>query len=176
MANFGAHRLVAGALAVPFAYLLVEMGQPILAAFSLTGTIALVALPDMDRRLPGIPHRMTHSVLVMVLLAAVFSAGGWIVGDRLTLYAGLGAANGAEALPPLFTAVFVFAVTGQAFIGHILADMLTRSDVEILWPVLDRSVSVDAKQVVDPRANEGMYVVGTVGIAVGITAVAMALV
>lgn len=175
MSQGAAQRFISGALALPAAYLMAKSGHPVLALLSLTATVALAQVPDVDRQSRFIPHRLTHSLLFVAGSAVALGCAGWLLGSEYAIYSGIGAAETVR-VSSLELAVLGFTIGGQAFTGHLLADFLTRADITPLWPVKSSGVSTNGQQLIDPRQNEGRYVVGTVALAVVVTASMMMLI
>ena len=107
----------------PVGYVLLEMA-PLLAFLGSAVVLSLATLPDIDLRLPLVPHRgPTHSLLFTALAAGGLGAAGFLLGQGS--WQPLGG--------PVRGAVFG-AVLGVVGIGsHLLADILTPMGVNVLW-------------------------------------------
>jgi inner membrane protein len=143
----------------PAGFLLVRAGAPLLAV--LTGAVAvwLAMLPDVDHRIPGVPHRgPTHSLAFAALVggafAAVASALPWV------------ALTGPLPLPPV---AFGFALGAGSVLAHLLADTLTPAGVDYLWP-LPSNTSLGLCRADDTLANYGLLAVGALAAAAGLYA------
>jgi inner membrane protein len=139
----------------PFGVLLVRAGHPELAYLSGLVMLWLCMLPDVDQRLPGVPHRgPTHSLLFAALVGVVFAAAGAVVGARtgLAYPFGLGA--------------FGFLLGSLTVLAHLLADSLTPAGVNYLWPLSARTYTVSVTRADNAVANYLLLVVGAFGAAV----------
>ena len=108
----------------PVGLAFVLAGRPTLAVAAGAGVLWLATLPDVDHRLPGIPHRgPTHSLTFAVLV------GGGLGGAALLGGRALGVPD-PTGLAVLAAAVGVFGVC-----AHLLGDVLTPAGVQLFWPV-----------------------------------------
>jgi inner membrane protein len=108
----------------PVGLALVLAGYPTTAVAAGTGVLWLATLPDVDHRLPGVPHRgPTHSLTFAVLV------GGGLGGVALVGGRAFGVRD-PTGLATLAAAVGVFGVS-----AHLLGDVLTPAGVQLFWPV-----------------------------------------
>lgn len=132
----------------PVGYLLVGV-DPVLAVLGGIGVLSLATLPDVDLRLPLVPHRgPTHSLLFLAVVASALGGAGWVLG---------GAAPGVDR-----TGVALFGA-GVAAVGvgsHLLADMLTPAGVNVLWPLPGPAVSFRVARADNTLANWGLLGLG----------------
>ncbi|MFC6616327.1 metal-dependent hydrolase [Halopenitus salinus] len=111
-------------------------------------TLGLATVPDLDMRIPGIPHRgPTHTVQFAVLIGLVTGAGGFL------LAAGYGA--------PLALAggLFGFATGAVAIGSHIAADALTPMGVEP-FGANGPHYSLEVARAANPIANYALLGIG----------------
>ncbi|WP_160135666.1 metal-dependent hydrolase [Halococcus salsus] len=102
-----------------------------------------------------IPHGWTHSPVGATALGAVVAAPSWWVASNIAVHAG------GVLVTPLAAAKFGFALGALAGLGHTLGDLLTGTDVRPLFPMVNRSVSINLPRLLDPRDNDGVNFVGT---------------
>lgn len=142
----------------PVGYALVAAGYPGLAVLTGATMVWLTMLPDVDHRLPLVPHRgPTHSLLFAALVGGVFGGAGHLLA---------GQAGGSPALPlgvPL--AVFGFVVGFVAVLAHLLGDVLTPAGVNFLWPVSSRRYSLSVARASDTVANYLLFALGVFAVA-----------
>ncbi len=134
----------------PVGYVLLEMA-PLLAFLGSAVVLSLATLPDIDLRLPLVPHRgPTHSLLFTALAAGGLGAAGFLLGQGS--WQPLGG--------PVRGAVFG-AVLGVVGIGsHLLADILTPMGVNVLWPVPADAYSLSVARADSTIANYGLLFLG----------------
>lgn len=112
-------------------------------------TLALAMAPDVDRKVPGLPHRgPTHTVW----FAAAIGAAGLLVGALA------GAEHG--ILSALAFGVFGGLVGATAILSHLLADALTPAGIRPFAPRNDREICFDVARASNPIANYGLLAVG----------------
>ena len=136
----------------PIAFVLLAVDTAALAVVTGGVMLWLAMLPDLDHRVPGVPHRgPTHSLLFAALVGGVFAAAG----------AGLeSAAGGVEAVAGFSLPVTGFAIGVLAVLAHLLGDALTPAGVNFLWPVSTRSYTVGLCRADNTIANYGLFSVG----------------
>lgn len=143
------HYGVALSLYAPVGFLLLAGGLTELAlvggALAVGGTTA----PDVDLRVPFVPHRgPTHTVWFALGVAAVCGVAGAAVGAGT----GPGAAVGLGALA---------AVAGLIAIGaHLLADVLTPMGIRPFAPLRDDRYSLRLVRAANPLANYALLALG----------------
>lgn len=106
--------------------------------------LALSSLPDVDDRIPGLPHRgPTHSLPFVGLVAVVVGGAGWVL------------ARTASGFPvgPGDAAIGGALVAALAVGSHLLVDLLTPMGVNVLWPLPLPMVSLRVTRSDDPVAN-----------------------
>ncbi len=134
----------------PVCLALVLAGRPAVAVAAGAGVLWLATLPDVDHRLPGVPHRgPTHSLTFAALVGAA------LVGGRA-----LGVSD------PTGVAVLAAAVGVFGVCAHLIGDVLTPAGVPLLWPV-GPTVSVSLANADSTVWNCGLFALG-----VGATAAA----
>ncbi|MFB6167495.1 MAG: metal-dependent hydrolase [Haloferacaceae archaeon] len=132
----------------PVGLALVLAGRPAVAVAAGAGVLWLARLPDVDHRLPGVPHRgPTHSLAFAALVGAALG-GAALVGSRA-----LGFVN-PTGLAALAAAVGVFGVC-----AHLLGDVLTPAGVRLFWPV-GPEFSVSLTTADSTRWNYGLFALG----------------
>ena len=135
----------------PIAFALLAVGRADLAVVTGGVMVWLAMLPDLDHRIPGIPHRgPTHSIAFAALVGGVFAAAGSALGGA----AGVGSVAGV-ALP-----VVGFAIGALAVLAHLLGDALTPAGVNFLWPVSARTYTVEFCRADNTIANYGLFAGG----------------
>lgn len=158
------HYGVALLVFAPISYALAALGAPLLAVLTGASMLWLAMLPDVDRRLPLIEHRgPTHSLLFAALVGAVFAGAGFLLGDVAVLADLLGGDGlGGRAGPTarLGLSAFGFFVGFVTVLAHLLADVLTPTGVNLLWPVSSRSYSLGLTRADDAFWNYGLLAVG----------------
>jgi inner membrane protein len=118
------HYGVALLLYAPVGLAFLLRGRPVVALAAGAGVVWLATLPDVDLRLPGVPHRgPTHGFGFAALVAAALGGGG-LVGARV-----LGLAD------PTGAAVLAAGVGAFGVCAHLVGDLLTPAGVPLFWPV-----------------------------------------
>jgi len=147
---------------------------PIGAGLALVGEVGLAVvagavmlwlsmLPDVDHRLPLIEHRgPTHSLLFAGLVGAAFAA----VAVALAPDLGVGGR--------LTSGTFGFLLGAVTVLAHLLADALTPSGVDFLWPVSRRSYTLSLWRADDTVANYALLVLGAGVLAATVAALSRA--
>ena len=138
----------------PVGLALLLAGRLTVALVAGAGVLWLATLPDVDHRLPGVPHRgPTHSLAFAGLVGAVFG-GGALLGGRA-----LGVPDPA-GLAALTAGVGVFGIC-----AHLLGDVLTPAGVPLFWPV-GPDVSVYLTTADSTVWNYGLFALGVCATAV----------
>jgi inner membrane protein len=136
----------------PVAFVLVRT-DPLLAVVGGGVVLSLATLPDVDMRIPLVPHRgPTHSLVFLVCVATVLAGAGYALGQGSWQPIGgpfRGAAFGA-----------LFGVVGVG--SHLLADALTPMGVNVWWPVPTDRFSLDVARADNTLANYGLLFLGSV--------------
>lgn len=136
----------------PIAFALLATGRADLAVVTGGVMIWLAMLPDLDHRVPGIPHRgPTHSLLFAALVGGVFAAAG------VALESVVGGVGSIAGLP---VPVLGFAIGAFAVVAHLLGDALTPAGVNFLWPVSTRTYTIGLCRADNTVANYGLFAVG----------------
>ena len=139
----------------PVGFVLVRLGRPDLAFVVGAAMLWLAMLPDVDHRIPGLPHRgPTHSLLFAALVGGVFAA----VARALTSV-GVGDV-GLAALADGSVVVFAFLLGFLTVLAHLLGDVLTPMGVNFLWPLSRRAYTVSAWRADNTLANYGLFGLG----------------
>lgn len=155
-----------GALFVyaPFGTLLAET-YPAFAVAGAVITIGVASLPDtLTWRF--IPHGVTHSLVGAAIIGGLVAGPTWWIGENITVYAG------GVVVTPVAAAQYGFTVGSLAGFGHVLGDFLTGTDVRLVWPIAGYEVSINLPQLLDPRNNDGINLIGTLvllAVVVGLT-------
>ncbi|MFB6353470.1 MAG: metal-dependent hydrolase [Halobacteriales archaeon] len=138
----------------PVAFVTAGLGFDDLALLGGLAAVGLAMLPDVDLRLPLVPHRgPTHTVWFAGLAAVAGGLLGWS--------AGVG--RGGVAAAGL--AAFGGLVGGLVVGAHVAADALTPMGVRPLAPLSDRRVTYGLARASNPVANVLLLVLGA-GLAV----------
>ena len=137
----------------PIAFALLAVDRAGLAVVTGGVMLWLATLPDIDHRLPLIPHRgPTHSLVFAALIGGIFAGIGAVVeivgGGATWSIAGL-------SLP-----VIGFATGALAILAHLLGDALTPAGVNFLWPVSARTYTIDLCRADNTIANYGLFAAG----------------
>ena len=137
----------------PMGYLLVAAGQPLAALVTGGAMLWLAMLPDVDHRIPGIPHRgPTHSLLFAALVGGAFAGAGALLAD------GLGTFDRARLT------TFCFLVGFVSVGAHLLGDVLTPAGVNLFWP-WGREFSLYVTRADNTIANYGLFLLGVFAVA-----------
>ncbi|SFR43759.1 metal-dependent hydrolase [Halogeometricum limi] len=144
----------------PVGFVLVRLGRPELAFVVGAAMLWLAMLPDVDHRIPGVPHRgPTHSLAFAALVGGVFAG----VGQAL---ASAGVGNvGPAAVADGSVVVFAFLVGFLTVFAHLLGDALTPAGVNFLWPLSGRTYSLSLWTAGNSVANYGLFGVGVFAVA-----------
>ncbi|WP_049947729.1 metal-dependent hydrolase [Candidatus Halobonum tyrrellensis] len=139
----------------PVGYWLVSAGFVALAFVTAATMCYLAMLPDVDHRLPGIPHRgPTHSLAFAALVGGAFAlvAGGLSRVLSVATPAGLS------------MAAFGFLVGFGSVFAHLLGDVVTPMGVRFLWPS-SRSWSLRLTTADSRVWNGGLFALGVFAVA-----------
>ena len=137
----------------PIGYLLVAVGQPLAALLTGGAMLWLAMLPDVDHRVPGIPHRgPTHSLLFAGLVGGAFGGAGAL------LAGGVGTVGGVQL------SLFGFFVGFVSVGAHLLGDVLTPAGVNLFWP-WGREFSLYVTRADNTIANWGLFLLGVFALA-----------
>lgn len=144
----------------PLGLALVLGGQTGVAVTGGAGVLWLAMLPDVDVRIPGVPHRgPTHSLGFAALVGAALGGAVLLVGRPLGL---------AE---PVGVAAFAAGVGVVGVCAHLAGDLLTPSGVPLFWP-LGGSYSLSVTTADSTVWNYGLFALG-VGAAAATALVAL---
>lgn len=128
--------------------------EPTIALGGAAGALMFATLPDVDQRISQVPHRgPTHSLAFLAALAAVLGWVGWHAGGM----AGVGPATHVERIE--FAAVAA-GVTVLAVGSHLVADVLTPTGIDLLWPLPAPAVSLSLVPADNGFANVALLAVG----------------
>lgn len=137
----------------PIGYLFVAAGEPLAALVTGGAMLWLAMLPDVDHRVPGIPHRgPTHSLLFAALVGGAFAGAGALLAD------GVGTVDRARL------SLFGFFVGFVSVGAHLLGDVLTPSGVNLFWP-WGREFSLYLTRADSTIANYGLFLLGVFAVA-----------
>jgi inner membrane protein len=137
----------------PIAFALLAVGRADLAVVTGGVMLWLATLPDIDHRLPLIPHRgPTHSLVFAALVGGIFAA----VGAVLEVAGG----GTAWSIAGLSLPVVGFAIGALAILAHLLGDALTPAGVNFLWPVSTRTYTIGLCRADNTIANYGLFAAG----------------
>jgi inner membrane protein len=158
------HLGVSIAVYAPLGAGLLVVGADTLAVLAGAVMCWFTMLPDVDHRLPIVPHRgPTHSLVFALLAGGVGAAAGTIAASQL----GVAAAVGLGA--------FGFVLGFATVLAHLLADAMTPAGVPFLWPLSGRTHSLYLWRADNTFANYGVFA-GGVATAIGVFAAASRLV
>ncbi|MFA9515973.1 metal-dependent hydrolase [Halopenitus sp. H-Gu1] len=108
-------------------------------------------LPDVDHKLPIVPHRgPTHSLVFAVLIGGVGAATGTLAASEFGMTAAIS------------LGAFGFLLGLATVLAHLLADALTPAGVPLLWPMSGRTYSLYLWGADSTVANYGLFVGGVV--------------
>ncbi|MDS0293072.1 metal-dependent hydrolase [Halogeometricum luteum] len=141
----------------PVGFALVRLGRPDLAFVVGATMLWLTMLPDVDHRIPGLPHRgPTHSLLFAALVGGAFAGA-----VRALTSAGVGVGDaGLAALADGSLAVFAFCLGSLTVFAHLLGDALTPMGVNFLWPLSGRRYTASAWRADNRVANYALFGLG----------------
>ena len=137
----------------PIGYLFLAAGEPLAAVVTGGTMLWLSMLPDVDHRIPGVPHRgPTHSLLFAVLVGVAFAGAGAMLAEGLGI--------GDRALLPTHGFFLGFVTVG----AHLLGDVLTPAGVNLFWP-WGREFSLSLTRADSTIANYGLFLGGVFTVA-----------
>ncbi len=137
----------------PIGYLFVAAGEPLAALVTGGAMLWLAMLPDVDNRIPGIPHRgPTHSLLFAALVGVAFAGAGGLLAD------------GVGVVDRMRLTTFGFFVGFVAVGAHLLGDVLTPAGVNLFWP-WGREFSLYLTRADSTIANYGLLLLGATAVA-----------
>ncbi|GAB3411870.1 hypothetical protein GCM10027435_04040 [Haloparvum alkalitolerans] len=151
-------------LYAPVGFLALAAGFAELAVAGGVVAVGGATVPDLDLRVPFLPHRgPTHTVWFAAAVAAACALGGGALGA------------GSGALAAVGVGAFA-ALAGAVAIGsHLLADAMTPMGIRPFAPLRDDRYSLEAARAANPIANYGLLALGvllTAAAAAGGSAVA----
>jgi len=133
----------------PLGVLLLLSGLSELAILGGVGAVTLAMVPDLDQRVPGVPHRgPTHTVWFGLLVGGVVGVGAGLAGSSQGIIEAIG------------LAVLGFLVGAVSVLSHIAADALTPAGVRPFAPVRDRRYSYNVATAKNPIANYALLGAG----------------
>lgn len=141
-----------GAAMLAYVPVVVFLGpdRPWVTGLGLAATLGAARLPDLDQKLPFVPHRgPTHTLWFGLVL-------------------GLSAAAGANAVLPesdIHLLVFAALFPPLGVFSHLAADALTPAGVRPFWPLYSRSVSVALVRAENGAANRLLFGAGLLALA-----------
>lgn len=113
-------------------------------------TLLASRLPDLDQRIPFLPHRgPTHTI--------------WFA-----LAVGCAGVAALDAVATIDDLVVLALAAGTPFLGvgsHLVADAITPAGIRPFWPVWSRSVAVGLVRAENGIANQVLFLAGLIGIA-----------
>ncbi|WP_435332585.1 metal-dependent hydrolase [Haloarchaeobius sp. TZWWS8] len=125
----------------PVGAALLRADAPLLAVLGGTVMVALASFPDVDLRIPFVPHRgPTHTLWFALVVGAGTGAVGYY-------------SAGLFELAPMTLARFGFAVGTFAIVAHLLGDVLTPMGIEPLRPLSSRNYSLRLTRADNTVAN-----------------------
>ena len=137
----------------PIALVLLAVDRADLAVVTGGVMLWLAMLPDIDHRLPLIPHRgPTHSLVFAALVGGIFAG----VGAVLEIVGG----GDAWSIVGLSLPVVGFATGALAILAHLLGDALTPAGVNFLWPVSTQTYTIGLCRADNTIANYGLFAAG----------------
>jgi inner membrane protein len=150
------HYGVALLVFAPIAFVLLAVDRAALATVTGGAMLWLAMLPDLDHRIPGIPHRgPTHSLLFAALVGGAFAVVGAALGSTAGDVSPIVGSAGGVSLPLLG-----FVIGFVSVVAHLLGDALTPAGVNFLWPVSGRTYTIGLCRADNTVANYGLFVVG----------------
>lgn len=109
----------------PVGYWLVSGGYVALAFLTGATMLYLATLPDVDHRIPGMPHRgPTHSLAFATLVGGAFAFAAGELSRVLSVAVPAG----------LSMVAFGFLLGFGSVFAHLLGDVITPMGVRFLWP------------------------------------------
>ncbi|MFD1599706.1 metal-dependent hydrolase [Halobellus rarus] len=142
----------------PIAFALLAFDRADLALVTGGTMLWLAMLPDVDHRIPGVPHRgPTHSLAFAALVGAAFGAAGVAV---QTIAGGEIAVDVATITQGVSLGVAGFALGALTVVAHLLGDALTPAGVNFLWPLSGRTYTLGLWTADNAVANYGLLATG----------------
>ena len=141
-------------------------------SFALVGGVLAVVVgstPDLLTGI-GIPKRWTHSLGASIAIGGLLAVGGWWFAGNIYIYASR------QLVTPVAAAEYGFVIGLVSSFGHGVASELAGANIEPLWPLTNQQGSVTFWSLVDLRENEGVNVVGSLGVAAIVASVATAMI
>jgi inner membrane protein len=147
-------------LYTPVGYVLLR-SDPLVAVVGGLVVLSVATLPDLDLRLPFVPHRgPTHSLLFLALVAGILGLGGYALG--VGTWRPVGGPMEGAAYGVLFGAVGIG--------SHLLADMLTPMGVNVFWPLPTGRYSFSVARADNTAANYALLFLGATACALAFVA------
>lgn len=135
----------------PLGAVALGLGMDTLAIGGAAVAVGLSMLPDVDQRVPGLPHRgPTHTVWFVLAVAALLGTVGAIMGAAHGLLAALG------------LGLYGLSIGVAAVGSHLLADALTPAGIRPLTPWRSRHYSMDLVDSGSLLANHALLAAGVV--------------
>mgnify|MGYP000654592936 CR=1 FL=1 len=143
------HIGVAIAAYAPLGFVAYAAGFQQVALGGAAATVGLAMAPDVDMKIPGLPHRgPTHTV--------------WFAAALGTLGLLLGALMGTEygVLGVMALGLFGGLTATFAVVSHLFADALTPAGIQPFEPRDDREICYDVARAANPLANYALLALG----------------
>jgi len=138
------------------AFVLLALDRGDLAVVTGGAMLWLAMLPDLDHRIPGVPHRgPTHSLAFAALVGAAFGGVGVLLSGVTS-----GPLTTTAVAGGLSVAALGFGVGALAVVAHLAADALTPAGVNFLWPFSGRTYTLGLWTADNTLANYGLFAVG----------------
>ena len=153
----------------PITFWLLGGGYPAFAALVAGTVLYLAMLPDVDHRLPGVPHRgPTHSLLFAGVVGAAFAGAASLVEPVFSVAASLAEPVFSVAVPGGVSMVaFGFLLGFGAVVAHLLGDVITPAGVNFLWPY-PKTWSLSLTTADSTLWNWGLFVLGVFAMAAAV--------
>ncbi|USZ67495.1 metal-dependent hydrolase [Halorussus salilacus] len=143
------HYGVSLALYAPVGGWLLATGQTTAALAGGALALWLSMLPDLDTRLPFVPHRgPTHTLPFVALVAVAAWAAATATG------------HGVRPVGPVEIRAFAAGIAALAVLSHLAADVLTPMGVALLWPVSGRRYTLSVCRADNRVANALLFALG----------------
>lgn len=140
----------------PLGVALVLAGTPELALVAGGVMCWLAMLPDVDMRIPFISHRgPTHTFAFAGVVGGAGAGLSFLILPRI----------GFSTETTTTLASFGFAVGALTVLAHLLGDVLTPMGIRPLWPLSDRTFSLDLWRADNKIANYGLFALGVFSVA-----------
>ncbi|WP_336022563.1 metal-dependent hydrolase [Halobellus salinisoli] len=142
----------------PIAFVLLLFEHAELAVVVGATMLSFAMLPDLDHRVPGIPHRgPTHSFAFAALVGGVFGAAGFALE---TAAGNAGALDVGTVLGGVSLAAAGFGLGALTVVAHLLGDAVTPAGVNFLWPFSTRTYTLGLWRADNTIANYGLLAIG----------------